>query len=291
MTELKTLISDLDLEDVWRRRHPTKTEYTFSRASAKSRIDYFLSSKSIDNELDQIKIRHFQYSDHDAISLRLNTENIERGPGLWKLNASILENSEYLEIISKFWITWKREIDKFDSKKQLWDLTKRKIKTISMDFCKEQSKKYARIKNIENKIQKLKNEINFETNPLYNKLSNEINQFYEMQANAARIRSKANFIEKNEKSSKYFFSLEKQRGKQKLWSKIKCENGDIKFDITSILNEQVKFYKTLFTSEGIDLDSAHVLLSNIETKVNPEKARDLELNLSEKEIETSIYKF
>ena len=113
-------------------------------------------------------------------------------------------------------------------------------------------------------------------------------KFYEMQANAARIRSKANFIEKNEKSSKYF---EKQRGKQKLWSKIKCENGGIKFDITSILNEQVKFYKTLFTSEGIDIDSAHVLLSNIETKVNPENARDLELNLSEKEIETSIYKF
>ena len=137
LTEVKALISDLDLEDVWRRRHPNKNEYTFSRASAKSRIDYFLCSKSIDNELDQVKIRHFQYSDHDAISLRINTENIERGPGLWKLNTSILENPEYTEIISTFWGTWKKEIDKFNSKKQWWDLTKRKIKTLSIDFCKE----------------------------------------------------------------------------------------------------------------------------------------------------------
>ena len=291
LTELKTLISDLDLEDVWRRRYPTKTEYTFSRASAKSRLDYFLSSRSIDNELDQVKIRHFQYSDHDAISLRLNTENIERGPGLWKLNASILENSKYKEIISTFWCTWKREIDKFESKRQWWDLTKRKIKAISIDFCKEQSKKYARIKNIEIEIQKLKNKTNYETMPIFNKLSNEINEYYNMQANAARIRSKANFIEKNEKSSKYFFSLEKQRGKQKLWSKIKCSNGEMKFDITSILNEQVHFYKKLFTSEGIDSVSANVLLSNIETKVEPETARELESDLNINEIETAIYKF
>ena len=124
--------------------------------------------------------------------------------------------------------------------------------------------------------------------PIYNKLSNEINQYYEMQTNAARIRSKANFFEKNEKSSKYFFSLEKQRGKQKLWSKIKCSNGDVKFDITSILSEQVKFYKNLFTSEWINADSANVPLTNLETKVDPETARGLKLPLNEKEIETSI---
>ena len=65
----------------------------------------------------------------------------------------------------------------------------------------------------------------------------------------------------------------------------------MKSDITSILSEQVKFYKQLFTSEGIDSVSANILLSSVETKIDPETARDLDLPLNEKEIETSIYKF
>ena len=42
--ELADLQNVLNLEDVWRRRHPNTKMYTFSRGNSKSRIDYFLCS-------------------------------------------------------------------------------------------------------------------------------------------------------------------------------------------------------------------------------------------------------
>ena len=93
--ELNDLISYLDLEDIWRRRN-LSVNYTFCRNDSKSRIDYFLISKSIDNEIEKSNIIHFPYSDHDLITIVINSEQVERGPGIWKLNCSILQNETYI---------------------------------------------------------------------------------------------------------------------------------------------------------------------------------------------------
>ena len=54
--------------------------------------------------------------------------------------------------------------------------------------------------------------------------------------------------------------MEKKRAHEKLWTKIKTSDGNYKEDISSILEEQIKYYQNLFTSE--------YLTSNLETKVN-----------------------
>jgi len=60
-------------------------------------------------------------------------------------------------------------------------------------------------------------------------------------------------------------NLEKKRGKQKSWSKIKTESAKILTGIEHILREQVKFYETLFKSEGIYTIAAESLVSKLET--------------------------
>ena len=52
----------------------------------------------------------------------------------------------------------------------------------------------------------------------------EIADYYVRRAAAARIRSKEKFYFEYEKSNSYFYNLEKKRGKQKSWSKIKKQN-------------------------------------------------------------------
>ena len=54
--------------------------------------------------------------------------------------------------------------------------------------------------------------------------------------------------------------MEKKRAHEKLWTKIKTSDGNYKEDISSNLEEQIKYYQNLFTSE--------YLTSNLETKVN-----------------------
>ena len=87
-------------------------------------------------------------------------------------------------------------------------------------------------------------------------------------AEAARIRSKVNWYEKGAKSSQYFLNLEKKMAHDKLWTNIKTSDGNYKEDTSSILEEQIKYYQNLFTSDGCDRDSAEYLTSNLETKVN-----------------------
>ena len=60
------------------------------------------------------------------------------------------------------------------------------------------------------------------------------------------------------------FNLEKKKGKEKLWNRVKTNDGKYKEDVVSILEEQVIFVEKLFTSEGWDSDSTAYLLNNLE---------------------------
>jgi hypothetical protein len=66
------------------------------------------------------------------------------------------------------------------------------------------------------------------------------------------------------------FFPEKKKGKEKLWNRVKTNDGKYKEDIVSILEEQVNFFEKLFTSEGWDSDSAAYLFNNLEKKLSQE---------------------
>ncbi len=116
----------------------------------------------------------------------------------------------------------------------------------------------------------------------------EIEKIYTKKAEAARIRSKTVWYEQGETSSKYFHSLEKKKGQDKMWSKVKTENGEIKGDTQSILNEQVKFYKKLYTSEGFDNREAQSLIENIESSLTDEQKNKCDKDITEGEIRKAI---
>ena len=82
--------------------------------------------------------------------------------------------------------------------------------------------------------------------------------------------------------------MEKSKGKEKLWDKIKCEDGTYKFDIDSILNEQIKFYEKLFKTEGWDEERGDYLLSSVKETLDDREKTDLEKELNEIEIKNSV---
>ncbi|WAQ99030.1 LOW QUALITY PROTEIN: YTX2-like protein, partial [Mya arenaria] len=244
LLSMNQIIFDNELEDIWRRRHPKTKMYTFNRNKSYSRIDYILTSKSIGNEVDST-IKHFPLSDHDAISIKLVMETETRGPGLWKMNTSILENPEYVKRFELFWKEWTKQKCNFSTLTSWWEIAKIRIKEISIDFCKELNKSKTSIKQLKNygTQKQLTDDICSEIQLL----SEKIKDHYKNQAKAAQIRSRAKFITENEKSTAYFFNLEKIRGKEKLWSKIKTESGETKYELEhSVFN----FKKS--KSPGID---------------------------------------
>ena len=109
------------------------------------------------------------------------------------------------------------------------------------------------------------NENNINVNDIQT-LEKGIREYYENQSEAASLRLKTDWFEQGEQSTSCFFNLEKRSGKNKLWQTIKGSNEQFKYDIYSILDEQIQLYSKLFTSEEWDKTSGEVLLSFVQQK-------------------------
>ena len=106
--ELSDLLINAQLEDTWRRRHPSQKKYTFFKKNSKSasRIDYFLVSKSIEHKVTKANIINVPLSDHSAVSLNINISDCQRGPGFWKMNTDILNSKVFQNTFEAFWTKW-----------------------------------------------------------------------------------------------------------------------------------------------------------------------------------------
>ena len=57
----------------------------------------------------------YPFLDHCAVLTSLSVPDVSPGPGLWKLNTSILQNTDYVKLISDSWSNWMPSIHRFPS--------------------------------------------------------------------------------------------------------------------------------------------------------------------------------
>ena len=94
--------NDRELVDIWRVKNPNKLEYTWSRINPLKcgRLDMFFISSHLISSVQDININPGYRTDHCIITMKLQVTEVERGPGLWKINDSILKDHEYIELIN-----------------------------------------------------------------------------------------------------------------------------------------------------------------------------------------------
>jgi hypothetical protein len=86
-----------------------------------------------------------------------------------------------------------------------------------------------------------------------------------------------------------FFNLERKNGQNKLWQKIRGLDGNLKYDIDEILDEQINFYANLFSTEGWDKNVAEELVTHMDKKLTCDESEDLEKDLTINEIKKIIF--
>ena len=136
LTEMNELIKQSYLEDIFRKRFPTQRKFTFSPGISKSRIDLFLTSKLLDSNIKSTSIIHFPFSDHDAVKLNMDFSQTARGPGIWKMNVKTIQSSIFRESIETLWPIWTSEIELYESPITWWEITKYKIKHLTIETSK-----------------------------------------------------------------------------------------------------------------------------------------------------------
>lgn len=256
----------LNIHDVWRTFNPNRIEFTWlnpADISMGSRIDYILSTKYIEQVcVKSCDIYPAPTPDHLIVQCKIKFDLSERGKGYWKLNISVLDETEFTNGIKKLIHETVNDLKDDLNNRQLWDIVKIKIKEYSIKYC------ITRKKNTENEILKLEcdiksieNQIKDPTlgNELKQNLKSErqlkqekVNNYYQYKARGYQIRSRAKWIADGEKNSRYFLRLEK---KHQVYNKIdylQSESG-IKISCPSdILQETHNFYSNLYSSNSPD---------------------------------------
>ena len=95
--------STFHLIDAWHRLNPRSRQCTWfnSDFSIGSRLDKIFVSLSLFSFVSKCEIKPFCLSDHDIVYLTLRLDDLRpRGPGLWKFNNSLLQDTNFTEYIS-----------------------------------------------------------------------------------------------------------------------------------------------------------------------------------------------
>ena len=84
------------------------------------------------------------------------------------------------------------------------------------------------------------------------------------------MRARVQWCEKGERSEKYFLNLEKYRGKLKMVTKIKKDDGSITENMDEILDTQRSFYKNLYTESEVCAETQEFFLNTLDKKLEEE---------------------
>ena len=137
--------------------------------------------------------------------------------------------------------------DKITDKHLRWEFLKYEIRKFTMNFSKNLVKKKNKGRNfLEKELNRLeKNLTNFQTNQYYLECKQKLQNIYTKKANGIRIRSKCNWYENGEKSTKFLLNLEKYNATQGCLRIIISNKKELN-NSQQINDGLYNFYQTLF---------------------------------------------
>ena len=251
---VKNTMEEQNLVDAWRLLHEKEKQYTLFKRKPKSmaRLDFYLISDGLGQYVSRCDIEPAEFSDHNAVYLKVEMAKIERGPGLWKFNQLLLSNEEYVtkltSLLKKWWLGAEHLYIC-----ERWEYIKNQIASFTKNYCKNGShKKQERLDRLKTILAALDDErqryLPMVKEDTMSIIQGKIRELEEEQAMGSIFRSKVQWVKDGERNTKYFFSLEKRNYNRKVMGKLNID-GDMCMERQRILNEQKRFYQELYTRD------------------------------------------
>ncbi len=296
--DLKNLLQSLKVIDAWyiKNKH---VQYTFiveneNAPPSKSRIDYLYVSEALRHNIKQVKLKHIPQKDkHKAIQMNIILKANKKGPGHWKLNAKLLELIEYENMVDFILTDCLENFNMLDWRSK-WAMFKIRTQEGSIKFGIARAKKQRKyINDLQIKVDELnKNEDKGLQIDAIEKeeVERKIDKYYQEKDNGYIIRSKCKWKTEGERSTSYFFNLEKVRQKKNVIKKLRDKNGKLCFEDEEILEITTDFYDTLFQSKNIPQELIDEYLNKINNvnKLSEQEKIDCDSKLKESEISEVI---
>ncbi len=259
-------MNNFELNDIWRIKNPDQKRFTWRQKSPliQCRLDFWLISDSIYDYVTDTDILPSVQSDHSAIVLRLKLfPSIRKGMGFWKFNCSLLNDELYTNAMHKKLTEWKITYDMTDHRIK-WEIIKYEIRKFTIEYAKKRKKLQSdKEKELEYRLINMERQsINANNINEYENVKRELQEIEKEKINGLLIRSRIDWHEHGEKSTRYFFNLESSNAMKKHLRKLTLSDGTTTTDPDAILTEQMNFYKNLFSSKNENFDKSSIFLNN-----------------------------
>ena len=305
------MMKTLSLIDAWRVENPSTLRYTWAQgiSNKHSRLDYFLCNEQLLSISHKYKIHPKYRSDHAPISCCLTISSEKRGPGVWRLNNSLLSEPAFEKLI-------KKEINNFKSvyaatpynpnyiaplshgfdlmiKPTLfWETLLVTLRGVIIRYGKRKKAATKRItKTLETNISTLDKKVSEgrasieEMTQLVN-LNSELIELRKEDLKGAYVRSRADWLEFGEKPSRYFLNLENRNRVNKSITEVLKDDQTVIRDQQQIIKNVKEFYEDLYKEENVTVDIDDPIL--LPTQLTQEEKDYLDLPLTKEEIDKAL---
>ena len=277
--ECKSLKSDFVLVDAWRKLHPSAREFTWFNHdySIASRLDKFFVSKELFTSDCQCEISPCPLSDHDFVSFVFDIPDAaKRGPGVWKLNNSLLDDKTFCGIIRNLIQSHVLYFASFPSPQDWWEFLKVSIKEESISFSRQKRRQLCRDRVfLTNKLislrQRLVNGDNFVVDSIQD-IECRLKVIYTKEIEGILVRSRAEWLEEGERPTRYFFQLHSSNAQRSKISSIYNSSGVEVSSQDEIEQAHFDFYSSLFSEEPVDMVFQDDLLSSLSRQLSPHQS-------------------
>ena len=218
IAKIMSIMSDYDLYDIYRTRFPSSQCFTWRQNTSlkQRRLDYFLISDQLQEQTGLIDVIPSVQSDHSTIVIRINgLKDDLKGRSYWKFNNSLLNDKTFVNLMKDEILFSSNELHKFTDPRVKWDSLKYKIRQFAKDYATRKAKeRKAKRVTLETKVEELESIISTNSNDLvieeYHKCKAELEEIYNYITEGIILRSKTDWYELGEKSTKYFLNLEEK---------------------------------------------------------------------------------
>lgn len=297
--------------DPFRELHPQLKHYTWRKRNPlkQARLDFFLTSEGMYQYIKYNKVGTSYRSDHSLVTMELSFNDMTHGKSYWKHNNSLLTDLEYLQTLNKKIIEIKKqyalpvynidEIERIPDTELQFTINDQMFLDVLLMELRGQSISYASFKtkqkkNLEkdllNKITLLESNLNETRTEELDILKTELYELRQEKLKGNLIRSRAIYMDKGERPTKYFCGLEKHNYTTKAIQHLQKGDGTILHDQELILKETELFYKNLYASRETDLEEIDLneYVGNNMKTITDEQANKLEGFLTLQEISDTL---
>jgi exonuclease III len=269
---LVSFLEEYGLIDCWRLTHPNMKKFTCRSGKkgegvTQTRIDMIFLSECLLNILTEAKIEAGFKSDHNFVTAKLKLSNCKRGKGFWKFNNKLLSDQIYVGMIKTMLNDEIKINEHYVDKGFLWDYLKMRVRSETMIYSGHlQTLKKEYLYNLTNELNRLDNMyMDNPTDDIWQQLDTSRRELEEINKESLAstiFRSKCEWAEHGEKSSKFFLNLEKHNYENKNISSLQVGTETIT-DEKKILGEIKIYYENLYSSNTTDHRKLKEILKDV----------------------------